>query len=130
MERLNWNEFKGFLKVNKDLAEFIETDCLHGLISVYKFYCKDDVDDPNEKATFDGNVTHLFELYNLVNVPELNAVCVEKGETFGFWKLTLANKLSIREILERKKRNGKCNWYNPQTSKTENPETLEKDTIC
>ena len=126
MERLNWNEFKG-LEVRKDLAEFIETDCLHGIISVYKFYCNDDVDDPNEKAMFEGNVTHLFELYDLVNVSELNAVCVEKGEAFGLWKLFLANKLSFREILERKKRLGKCNWYHSKTENTENPETLEKE---
>lgn len=121
MERLNWNEFKG-LEVHQDLAEFIETDCLHGLIMVFAFYAKGDSEDPNEEPKEEGVVTHLFELYDLVNVPELNAVCVEKGETFGFWKLTLASKPSIREILERKRRNGKCNWYNP---KTENPETLE-----
>lgn len=127
MERYNWNKFPDVLEIHEDLTDFIESDCLHGVISVYMFYCNDDVDDPNEKAMFEGNVTHLFELYNLVNVSELNAVCIEIGESFGFWKLTLANKLSFREILERKKRNGKCNWYNP---KTENPETLEKDTIC
>lgn len=124
MERLNWNEFKGFLKVNKDLAEFIETDCLHGLIKVFAFYAKGDSEDPNEKPGVEGAVTHLFELYDLVNVPEFNVIQVIKGETFGTYKLILEKKLSIREILERKKRNGKCNWYDPKTE-TENPETLE-----
>lgn len=102
MERYNWNKFPDVLEVHEDLTDFIESDCLHGVIIVMVY----DYNKP-ETPSRTEYVTSLPELYYIIRVSEYNAIKILKKQNFGHYVLIVEKKCSIREKVQKLKAEGK-----------------------
>lgn len=96
--RFDWKTFPDFMEMPGELDQFIETDCLCGVISVCLFDNGESLNTITSMPPEIGQVTSLCEIKNLLDdVSEYRLQALSRGYSFGTFVMYIEDKFTGKE---------------------------------